>query len=249
MNIENRALSQVIRYGSYNPNHPVKGNELFGVQQTLEELPALRGVVSLEPRSKTVTIPNAAGFKIISDKLFSNLPVFQCDFSDDPTTYPFISDSSFVFNLAEREIMVPTTPSLRLDLCLGLLAASCLPVETADAFSKIVEFYDSNNDNVDIKTSTNIKNAISHAVENEIAFSLMPDFDEPSRLRGAFLLSGILNLLPQRNERRSLSKVLKKLDFIVDSSGIIPREIEIADKHYRVIKNQLSDPSLAVTKL
>ena len=246
---KNIELTQSISFETHNPNHPSKGNELFGVEQTIEELPALRGIVSIEPRNKTITVPTAAGFRIISDKLFSDLPVFKCDFSDDPTTYPFISDSNFVFNLAKGEIKVPTAPNLRLDLCLGLLAASCLPIETAEAFSEIVEFYSRNSKNVDVKTCTNINNAISYATEDEIAFSLMPDFDEPSRLRGAFLLSGILNLLPQKNEKRSLSKLLKKLNFKVDSSGNIPREIEIVDEHYRVIKDRLSDPRLAITNL
>lgn len=249
MNIENRALSQIISLESYNPNSPIKGNELFGVEQAFDELPSLRGIISLDPISKTVIIPNADGFGAVTNKLFSDLPVFKCEYLSTSSNHPFITDSNFVFELAEGRILVPSVPNLRLDLYLGILAASCLPIETGETFREIVEFYNRNNKKVDIKISTNINNAISYGVENEIAFSLMPDFDEPSRLRGAFLLQGILKLLPGENEKKSLSKLLKKLGFEIDGSGRIPREVEIVDEHYKVIKDRLSDPRLVITNL
>ncbi len=248
MNIENRALSQVISLESNKNDSPLNGSELFGIGQIIEELPSLKGIISLEPKSGTVKIPNADGFETVTNKLFSGLPVFKCEYLPNDSNYPFITDSKFVFQLAEGRILVPRIPSLRLDLYLGLLAASCLPVETGEAFSEIVAFYNGSN-NVDETITANINNAISYGVEKEIAFSLMPDFDEPSRLRGAFLLHGILNLLPEKTEKKSFSNLLKKLGFGIDSFGRIPREIEIVDKHYRVIKDRLSDPRIAIANL
>ena len=224
-------------------NGPREGDELFGISQIEHELPALKGIINLDENG-SIIIPQVSDLKTISDNLFFGLPRHECEYVNNRNTNPFVTSSSFSMDLINGIIGVPRVPGRRLDLIIALIAASCLPNEPTMALSEIVYSFGLDRLSIRSESEVMILDAINESVENEVVFSLVPDFDNPTRLKGAFLLSAMYGHISREEEQDMIRKELKKMDFEVNSEGIIPRELEIVDNHYRQVKERLSNPGL-----